>query len=62
MKNESLWTPFVSWLTERQFRADLETAAGKSLKNVGLSYQSDKEYIGKEKKTEPDIFKAFLAA
>lgn len=50
VKNESLWTPFVDWLTQRHFRADLEAAAGRNLKNVGLNYQSDTENSAREKK------------
>lgn len=50
MKNEKFWINFASWLAQRHFRADLEAAAGRSLKNVGLNYNSDTEDIAGEKK------------
>jgi hypothetical protein len=57
LKNESLWAPFVRWLSDRHFRADLEAAAGHELKNVGLSYQSDNEEHIDEKKAGNSIIR-----
>ena len=49
MKTQTLWEPYVKWLSNMHFRADLKFAIGKDLSNVGLRYSNRNEYIGEEK-------------
>ena len=54
-KNETLWDGFEKWLASRHFRADLETAIGRTLENVGMSYSSQTEISGDKNKTNRTI-------